>query len=297
MSPMSPRTLRPRQTLHPEAANWAARVVANGGSVGTSLPAVDRFCRAIDAAKIRDRFFRVNLFCGGKSGTAVGLNSCLVPLYRGPSLGGTQYGTATDTHNVFDPADYSETGASGGLKGNGLTKYLDTGLAQSTVAPDGFMHMSVYARHGTYSATSLSYRTIGVISTSPTNEFYFLDVRRVSSVTGAWATVGGATVFQSSPATLTGGQLMTVTRATASSATIYLDATQAASDNVTRTINSVNNNIFVFAENRVGTGALTHADMTLAAYSIGLPLTAQEVSSFQSAMATFQAALSRNSGV
>ena len=34
---MSPRLLRPRQAIHPEAAAWAARVVANGGTVATDL--------------------------------------------------------------------------------------------------------------------------------------------------------------------------------------------------------------------------------------------------------------------
>jgi hypothetical protein len=63
--PMNPRLLRPRSTIHPEAADWANRVRANGGSVsGSTLTAVSRFCASISAAGIRDRFYRLNLFCG-----------------------------------------------------------------------------------------------------------------------------------------------------------------------------------------------------------------------------------------
>ena len=67
-------------SLHPEAVAWRDAVVDNGGSVsGATLAAVSDFCNAIDAAGIRDRFYRLNLFAG------TGLNAALVPLYRGPT--------------------------------------------------------------------------------------------------------------------------------------------------------------------------------------------------------------------
>ena len=60
-----------------DAADWIRRVEANGGTVSTSTAnAVTDFCNAIDAAGIRDRFYRLNLFCG------TGLNAALVPLFR-----------------------------------------------------------------------------------------------------------------------------------------------------------------------------------------------------------------------
>ena len=112
-----------RATAHPEALAWQTRVIANGGSVSaTTFTAVETFCRAIDTAGIRDRFFRLNLFAG------TGLAAALVPLYRGQSLGGTQFGNATDANANFVAGDYVETGATGGLLGNGSTKWLNTGL-------------------------------------------------------------------------------------------------------------------------------------------------------------------------
>ncbi len=101
-----------------DAADWIKRVEANSGSVSTATAnAVTNFCNAIDAAGIRGKFYRLNLFCG------TGLNACLVPLYRGPSLSGTQYGNATETNNgPFVSGDYVETGTGGGLLGNGTSK-------------------------------------------------------------------------------------------------------------------------------------------------------------------------------
>jgi hypothetical protein len=99
--------------------------VANGGSVSaTTLSAVSKFCAAIDTAGIRDRFVRLNLFAG------TGLAAALVPLFRGQSRTGTQFGNTTDTNNgPFVSDDYVETGASGGLQAvSNTSKYLATGL-------------------------------------------------------------------------------------------------------------------------------------------------------------------------
>ena len=117
---MNGRLLRPKTSGHPEALAWRDAVIANGGTVSAStMTAVTTFCRAIDSAGLRDRFYRLSLMAG------TGLEAALVPLYRGPSRTGTQYGNTTDTNANFVLADYTE---SSGLKGNGSTKYLATGL-------------------------------------------------------------------------------------------------------------------------------------------------------------------------
>jgi hypothetical protein len=294
MAPMNPRLLRPLASgVHPEAAAWRSAVVANSGGTpsASTMRAVSKLCADIDAAGIRDRFFRLGIFAGPS------LNSALVPLYRGPSPTGTQYGNATDSNANFIGDDYAETGAAGGLKGkeNPNGKSLDTGLQQATVAADGFMHLSVFIRHATYPAspTVYTYRLLGLINTSPSNQFYFIDIRTGGSF---FSVMGGGTTFSNNP-TLTGGQLLLATRSSDSDARTYLNATEQATDLTSRTISSVAANMFVFAENRVGTGAITHAPVTLGAYSMGLPMTASQVTSFNSAMASFQTALNRNSGI
>lgn len=133
--PMSSRLLRPIASgLHPEAQVWRNAVIANSGTVSAStVKAVSDFCKSIDAAGIRDRFYRLNLLCG------TGLNAALVPLYRGQSRTGTQLGNATDTNNgPFVSGDFT----SSGLKGDGLTKSLDTTLPQNAGSLSN-LHMSL----------------------------------------------------------------------------------------------------------------------------------------------------------
>jgi hypothetical protein len=160
---MSPRLLRPRSTgFHPEAQAWRNAVIANGGTVsGSTLTAVSNFCRSIDAAGIRDRFYRLNLFAG------TGLSAALVPLYRGQSLGGTQFGNATDTNSNFVSGDYVETGATGGLQGNGSTKHLATGLPM------------------TFAGSNQTHASVGFIPNTATNYTVLLGARY--NLTGSYA--------------------------------------------------------------------------------------------------------------
>jgi hypothetical protein len=126
-----------------DADDWASRVTAAGGSVSTStMTAVYRFCIAITAAGLRDRFWRLNLFCGNS------LTAALVPLYRGPSLSGTQYGGASDTSTGFVSGDYVETGSTGGLQGDAASKWLSTGLAVSAIPDLSTGHLSAYCTSG-----------------------------------------------------------------------------------------------------------------------------------------------------
>jgi hypothetical protein len=101
-------------SLHPEAVAWRDAVVDNGGSVsGATLAAVSDFCNAIDAAGIRDRFYRLNLFAG------TGLNAALVPLYRGPTYLADPLGS-----ELWSPSTPSITdagGSSGAWDGSTLT--------------------------------------------------------------------------------------------------------------------------------------------------------------------------------
>lgn len=141
--PMNPRLMRPISVAyHPEALAWKTAVLANGGTVGSSLKPVSDFCKAIDAAGIRSKFLRLSLVCGGN------LAAARVPLYRAGASTGTQYGNATDTNvGPFVSADYGEAT---GLNGNWATKYFDTGLSIGTVKTFGAdydnCHVAVYNR-------------------------------------------------------------------------------------------------------------------------------------------------------
>lgn len=274
---MSPRLLRPRQTIHPETASWASRVVANGASVsGTTLSAVDKFVKACYANNIRDRFYRLNLFCG------TGLNACLVPLYRGPSLSGTQYGNTTDTNvGPFVSGDYAETGASGGLKGNGSSKYLDTGVLLDTLhAAFPSIHMSAYV-----TATASSPAYLGGLFSSGTSGFAL----------GVGVQQLGGTVAIADVATISLGGNHLVSRTSGDSLAYYRNSSSVASSSAaTTSATNASQRVFVLSRSGATNSPVSYSDQYFRSYSIGLGMTAAQAASYYTAVQAFQTALQRN---
>lgn len=282
--PMNPRLLRPIASgVHPEAAAWRSAVVANGGSVSAStMKAVSTFCAAIDAAGIRDRFYRLSLMAGSN------LNAALVPLYRGPSRTGTQYGNATDTNNgPFVSGDYVETGASGGLKGNGSTKYLDTGLAGTTFSA-GDRHCSAY-----WNANA----------TLTGNRAFIGNTDSSTAAAGAWFDIHSRHTNSGSEAQITNNYGLVHTSANRHQLVQYNGATSAVSysdggDKKTRTDFSLSaptasaTNWFVFSLNPSLFGGV-RTNARICTYSIGLSMTDANALAFYNAVHAFQTALGR----
>lgn len=270
--PMNARLLRPIASgVHPEANAWRTAVVANGGSVSAStMKAVSAFCAAIDTAGIRDRFYRLNLLCG------TGLNAALVPLYRGPSRTGTQYGNTTDTNNgPFVSGDYVETGASGGLTGaNG--KNLSTGLAPlasgSPIAAFGF--------NALLSITRPAGRAT-VIGVTDTNAFARIQLNEAAQVWGGWNR--GATIENVNGGVGTAPALFVVGRRTGN--VDYLNVNGA---DVTTAASTAADNTAVVAT------LFNSQTLRAGAYAIGGDATASQLLSFYNALRTFQNSLSRN---
>lgn len=455
---MNNRLLRPRASgFHPEAAAWKTAVVANGGSVsGATLSAVDKFCKAIDAAGIRDRLYRVNLFAG------TGLNACLVPLYRnwkvyagrnlqlyGDSLalsnwtksgctatassserpfsygpfanavtatagtgatphlatsasnfgygtvtvsaylkangqntvrvllvgssgmtfpgGGTvayaninlsngavsnvlagtsatatsigngwyrfaytcansgtgnmtirydvgsgsaynpngsesfflwgvqsevgstatEYdpyplGGLTDTNNNFVSGDYAETGASGGLTGNGTTKYIDTGLAVDAMPTFSTGHVAAYKASGSGSNRQL----IGARNAAETQY-----IRLFKQGTSDNDTVWGSDVVASSATNKDDSGFLLGARTSATVLRLFFKGSQVNEQTASATTTAFNRKIFVFADNQ-GSAALFWS-LGIRGYSIGGGLTDAQVASYTDAMNTLQSSLGR----
>ena len=284
---MSPTLLRPRQNLHPDAASWASRVVANGGSVGSSLPAVNTFCKAIAAAGIRDRFYRLNLFCGASNAS---LDAVRTPLFRGPSLSGTQYGNTTDTNNLFVVGDYAETGTTGGLKGNGSTKYLDTGLAMTFLGTNQ-VHMFVSFNPEASELKALlaaRFNLAGSMAMECNYNGTTVNRPRVSLFS-----TGVSSADHCSPVT---GRTQYLINYDGSQPILVLGR------NVS--LNHVNNagaysgtnteSFLVFAGTQTGTGVTAHSAQRIDAYSVGAAFTsAAQRTAFHDAMAAFRTALGR----
>jgi hypothetical protein len=272
--PMNPRLLRPIASgVHPEANAWRTAVVANGGSVSAStMKAVGKFCANIDAAGIRDRFYRLNVLAG------TGLNAVTVPLYRGPSRTGTQYGGTTDTNvGPFVSGDYSE---SVGLTSDSSTKHLRTGL--NLDAMDAFATGHMMAAIGAYPG-AVQY-PMGCVDGS---DRFILQIRPDRAV---W---GGTTATSPSSNNLisTNGMAL-ITRESATALTIYNGSTSVATLTSSVTPAGGNAEVNVYRTNAALAGFPAYVG-NIRAYSIGRAMTSAQVLSLYNALKTLQDSLGR----
>jgi hypothetical protein len=281
--PMNPRLLRPlASNFHPEAQVWRNAVIANGGSVSPStLKAVSDFCRSIDTAGIRSKFRRLNLMCGTSDASLVAVR---VPLYRGESRTGTQYGNTLDTNVNFVQGDYAENT---GLTGDGSSKYLNTGFNVDQLPGAANCHLASYIR-GTQNIASA--RTlIGTLFNGVADRYrIFLNTSTAGNYTaaselgvGTQATVGGRPNAS--------GGLIVSTRTSTTSLTIYDDAASIATNTSSTAAVTGAAPFFVFARN----GPTEYYNGIMAGYSIGAGLSGAEVTSYYNALNTFQTALGR----
>jgi hypothetical protein len=277
------------QVSNTDAQDWVNRVYANGGTVSsTTATAVNTFCNAIDAAGLRDRFYRLNLFCGTADASLIAVRT---PLYRGQSLGGTQFGNTLDTNVNFAITDYAETGASGGLLGDGTSKYLSTGLTPAAIPEIATGHLSAYIP----SLTPGSSRSLlGAASGSQRFEiFQRLTGGNLVQFRAMWGgTVSSDDTFGAGVTTLPGG-LWTSTRTSSIAITTYNNATSKVTGTTSTTPATHANGWFVYATNSAGTAA-SFANHRILSYSIGAGMTAQQVSDYNAAIQAFQAAMGRD---
>lgn len=288
--PMSPRLLRPRASGvasgHPEALAWRNRVLANGGSVSdATLAAVTTFCASIDAESgLRAAILRCNLFCGNSDANLAAVRT---PLYLSGSLGGTAIGNAMDTNVNFAQADYQETGSSGGLKGNGTTKYLNTGFNYSSISNANSFHLST---SGIELETTGERMLIGSYQ-FPGNqsEWAMLDASTGASARGFRHGLGSGLSVTAS----TGSEPHLLGSRTSSSlATLYRTGASAATQTASLSPVTAARAFFVFAGGNNGTPA-SYTAARLRMYSIGNGLTAAQTLAFSNAVVAFNTALGR----
>ena len=274
-------TLAP-QVTNADAQDWINRVYSNGGAVSTATAnAVNTFCNSIESAGIRDRFYRLNLFAG------TGLSAALVPLYRGPSLGGTQYGNTTDTNTNFVSGDYVETGATGGLLGNGTSKHLNTGFRTQDFASVSDVHLGIWWRGGTVTDTR---RHIGCFGAS--NDNFYIDTR-LAAGGGNLAVLGQSTSITTGVLDQS-EQSIIASRTSTTNAVFYKNGTSAGTSTASVTgVTGTSQVIGVFTGLFSGTTAAAWSPHRLNGYSIGAGLSGAQASAFHTAWSAFQTALTR----
>lgn len=285
---MNPKLLRPKRSVvyHPEALAWQSAVEANGGT--SSLPtlkAVSDFCVAIDAAGLRDRFIRVNLFCGTKMGSFANCG-LLVPLYRGPSFTGTKYGNTVDSASGFALSNYTESlGVTAPSSG---AIYFDTGITVNFSTPTN-THFSAYESlmpSGSFkalmgvddnvSAGTRSAWWLSQISTTRTDVYHGTTsplIYNATRVAGFWC----------------------VSNQSARRDLFYNGSSVASVGSAQTGVGTdTDNNWHVFSLRRDGGNTDYYYGGRLNGYSLGYALSASQALAYYNIMQAFQAALGRS---
>jgi hypothetical protein len=264
-------TLPPRVS-NADAQDWIDRVYGSGGTVSTATAnAVNTFCNAIDAAGIRDRFMRLNLFAG------TGLAAALVPLYRGQSLGGTQFGNSTDTNTNFASTDYSET--TGLLNATG-TKFLSTGVTSSQL-PASSGHVAWSYTNNSFSASGFAW---GVSHQATHRTYAFISAANSQSISVASSAFNE--VFSAASAY---GRWL-ASRTSLSLLTAYRNGASVGSNTSTVAATTGSTDQFLVFRSAVGSGSRFGMNY----YGFGESMTAAQAASFDSAVSAFLTALGRS---
>jgi len=280
------------KNIHKEARDWANRVYLNGGRVSNStLKAVSNFCMRIDSAGIRDRFIRLNLFCGSN------LNAVVVPLYTSLNFKNNLIGNyAIDTNMSFIASDYNETGNSGGLKSdNSYTKGIDTSIYDTifaSYATSQDAHMSLYVN--TYDPSGENY-LMGLYDFCNCNDLY-ISAGSTSATGEMFGDCGSSNTTNAFSSTSTG--LVTLS-SYSTSITLYMNNTLfSTSTTVFNNATQGNDTLSIFGlfyqDGGCGASNFSGSNIRCSGYSFGMGLSASQVSSYNEAMKQFQTALGRN---
>lgn len=276
-----PVYIRAAATPHAEAQDWAVRVIAAGGGVSSStLKAVSRFCCAIDTAGIRASMYRLNLFAGSD------LLSSLVPLYRGPTFGGTNLGNAIDANTNFVPVDYRERA---GLKGNG-TSYLNTGVGSNAIPSMFSSHISLSATNmESIGAANQYIDFIGTFGGTSDTTFWLQNNSNVNRYAGLGSFSSFNFGFNATEAHMIGS------RTSSTLLTSYRSGVSIGTDGNISVNGRVSSPILVFnraSHTGPGPGG-GHTRMTARLYSFGTGLNATQAAAFSAAVIQFNTALGR----
>jgi hypothetical protein len=255
--------------FRPETSQYADRIISNGGSISeASLVAIDQFIGDCRAANIWDKFIEVGPFAGAN------LNAALVKLVYQPG------GQSALSNVNFVASDYVESGASGGLLGDG-TKYLNTGVLGSTLPDTG--HLSFYLREDVtqtgnrilLGAATADHCWIGALVPATACD------ARYEAATNA---TGGGSLAKG---------FYTCVRSAFNSLTLYRDGASIATTPVVTATTKPAQAMYLWGYNNSG-GAAGRIAARGSFYSFGQTLNATETAALNTAVRALQLALNRN---
>jgi hypothetical protein len=259
-----------------DAGLWRTAVLANGGSVSPrTLKAVSNFCRQAKGLGLWSKLTRVNLICGDQ------LAAAQVPL----KVGG---GSATETLTNVVAGDYVETGATGGIKGNGTNKSLNTGWNPTTLsASTSSLGLWAYVRGTEAGGTSRT--TIGCQATGA-----FLLLGWASSGTVEIGAIATATTTEFAPTGASAAKegLLGITVNGDRSQQYYHNGAASGAP-VTASGAYPNQPVVLLASNVNGTPNAFSTRYALG-YALTTGMSATDAANLNTVMQTFQSALNRN---
>ncbi len=260
----------PTKLYNPETLLYRDRVIANSGTISdASLDAVEKFVQDCKNAMVWDKLLEVGVFAGNN------LNAALTKLVVGP-------GAPTALTNVnFVGGDYAETGSSGGLNGDGATKYLNTGFS-GTNLPDT-AHLSAYLRDDVVAAGNRS--LLGTLT--GTDQFWMGGLNAAATVDFRYGQLNGTTLLTG----LVKGFWCGV-RVSSSILRLFRNGTYADLNSSATTLVKPAGNVFIHAYNLSGSpGGYTPGRISF--YSIGNAMSDPDVLAFHLAVRTLQYNLNR----
>ena len=257
-------------TLLPETQDYVQRVVAAGGSISnTAMQAADQFVRTLFDNGLWPKMIEIGVFAGDN------LNAALVKLKYRPG------GSGNLTNNGFVAGDYVETGANGGMLGNGSSKYLNTQTSPANLGPTG--HASFYLREPFSSGDWRS-----MISTQDASDIFGL--RRGVLATqnaGLWGKVASA----SETAAPVAGYYI-ANRQAASLVQLFRNGQLIGTETSAVTVNCHAQPFFLFAHNNNGSVA-EYLNRRGCFYSLGSALNNAETALLSGFVQTLETALNR----
>ncbi len=250
----------------PETADFARRVTANGGTLSTStFNAVDALVRALLEANLWGKILDMGIFAGDQ------LAAAMVKLKY-------TTGTGVLVNNNFVAADYVEQGPTGGLLGDGVTKFLRTGLTQDAVGPAA--HLAFYLREDMAAGRYESALGAG----NGTDEYTLFHADTSFQIRYGQ-------VLIASKADL-GPGLWCGTRESLNSLSFYKNGVLQQTNANVASPSPLALDFVLFAKNNNGTVG-NHLNRRGAFYSIGAPLKAADQLNLHQAVQAFQTALNR----
>lgn len=266
-----------QSAIDPDVMTFQTNIRLNGGSISTSsLLAVNTFVLSLKAQNLWTRILDMGVFAGD------GLKSALTKL---------KYDSASTPFmngvNLVE-ADYVERGVTGGVKGNGTTKYIDTRYTGSGGYVYNDAHIAAYVR----GVESLSGSRVIVGRETP-GVFSYLGVVNA----GAWE--AGVVLGTSAP-----GNYVPQTQTTKLQGFLAVSAFQGISQQyytqgvklgtaVNTASSTLAANFFLLADNDGVSPASLFSTRYLQFHSLGKGLSDTDMIALNIAVQTLQTALSR----